>query len=145
MIAPARVAGVVVAAAAALALAGGCGEDRGPGGRAATTTPAPVGKQSTTIGSAVARVDVSLTDYRLSPGNPRVARPGVIAFVATNDGQTAHALAVDGPAGEVSTETLAPGGQASIVVRLPPGTYKWLCPLADHEQRGMVGRIRVAE
>ena len=30
-------------------------------------------------------------------------------------------------------------------VRLPPGTYKWLCPLADHERRGMAGRVRVAE
>jgi FtsP/CotA-like multicopper oxidase with cupredoxin domain len=30
-------------------------------------------------------------------------------------------------------------------VRLPPGTYKWYCPIADHEQRGMFGRVRVAE
>jgi uncharacterized cupredoxin-like copper-binding protein len=140
----ARAIAVASLALAAFA-AGGCGEQRSPDGRAASTTPAPVVGGSATTGNAVATVNVSLADYRLTPSNPRVARPGVIAFVATNDGETTHALAVDGPAGEVSTVKLAPGEQRSIEVRLPLGTYKWLCPLADHEQRGMVGRVRVAE
>ncbi len=135
-----------VATLAVVALAAaGCGEDREPGGLAASTTPTPVAGRATTVKNAVAIVQVSLTDHALSPGNPRVARHGAIAFVATNDGQTTHALAVDGPTGEVSTRTLRPGERDTIAVRLPPGTYKWLCPLADHEQRGMVGRVRVAE
>ncbi len=131
---------------AVAALAGaGCGEAREPGGRAAATSPTPVAERAKTIGNAVAAVDVSLSDYLLTPHNPRVARHGVVAFVATNDGQTTHALAVDGPTGEVKTRPLRPGEQQTISVRLPPGTYKWLCPIADHEQRGMVGRVRVAE
>src|SRR5215210_6944482 len=96
--------------AAVLAL-GACGEERGPDGRAPSTSPTPVSERATTVAKAIATVTVSLADFRLDPVNPRVARGGIIAFVATNDGQTAHALAVDGPAGEVSTVKLAPGEQ----------------------------------
>lgn len=136
-----RARGPLVLSALALAL-GGCGEERYPGGLV-RTAPIPVGGQAEAVDTAVATVDVSLADFRLDPANPRVARAGVIAFVATNDGEAPHALAVDGPQGEVSTVRLRPGERRTIAVRLPPGTYKWLCPLADHEQRGMVGRIRI--
>jgi uncharacterized cupredoxin-like copper-binding protein len=74
-----------------------------------------------------------------------VRRAGVIAFEATNDGLLRHALAVDGPSGTARTPSLPPGERATITVRLPPGTYKWYCPVGDHERRGMVGRVRVAE
>jgi uncharacterized cupredoxin-like copper-binding protein len=141
---PARTIASASLAAVALTCVG-CGEARAPGGRATGTTPTPVAEPPPTAGTAVATVNVSLTDYRLDPANPHVARPGVIAFVATNDGQTTHELAVDGPAGEVTSEKLAPGERKTTLVRLPAGTYKWLCPLADHEQRGMVGRVKVAE
>ena len=133
--------GLALILAASLAI-GACGEDRGEGTR---TSPAPVGSGSTTIGAAAdATVRVSLTDFRL-PSGVRVPRSGLIAFEATNDGQSPHALAVVGPAGQVRTQTLRPGERTTVEVRLPPGTYKWYCPVADHERRGMVGRVRVAE
>jgi hypothetical protein len=137
---------LALAALAVLAPAlGGCGEDRQAGRGTVRTSPTPVGAPATTIGAAVATIAVSLVDYRLQPLNPRVARHGVIAVVATNDGQTRHALSVDGPAGEVRSVVLRPGERTTIEVRLPRGTYKWYCPIADHERRGMVGRVRVEE
>ena len=135
---------VIVLLSAAAALLGGCGEDRDAGG-GVRTSPVPVGEPPATTAAAVATVDVSLEDYRLVPQSPRVARHGVIAFVATNDGQTRHALAVDGPTGERRSVALRPGERTTIVLRLERGTYKWYCPIADHERRGMVGRVRVAE
>jgi plastocyanin len=145
----ARVRASAVLAAAALAAlatlaATGCGEDRPANGRV-TTTPTPLGTTTASAGKAVESLDVSLSEYRLDPDNPRVARAGLVAFVATDDGEARHALRVDGPTGEVTTPTLRPGEQATITVRLPPGTYKWYCPIADHERRGMSGRVRVAE
>jgi uncharacterized cupredoxin-like copper-binding protein len=149
--APTRSAGARTLAGmrAALALATtmllaatGCGEDRGEGVR---TSPAAVGTGSTTFGAdADATVPVSLVEFRL-PRNVRVPRSGLIAFEATNDGQSLHALAVIGPAGQARTQTLRPGERTTVEVRLPPGTYKWYCPVDDHERRGMVGRVRVAE
>ncbi len=132
-----RVALVVLALAAA-----GCGEQRDD---VARTTPMPIGEASPVPADNAETSEVSLTEYRLVPSNPRLARPGRIAFAATNDGQIRHALRVDGPAGPVTSATLAPGERATIVVDLPPGTYKWYCPIADHEQRGEVGRVRIAE
>ena len=130
-------AAVVVSIAAA-----GCGEARDD---AARTVPEPAGPAATVDARAVATAEVSLVDYALDVRDPRVPRAGLIAFAATNDGLVRHALAVDGPAGTARTPALRLGERRVFTVRLPPGTYKWYCPIADHEQRGMVGRVRVAE
>jgi hypothetical protein len=130
-------------AAAAASLAGaGCGEQRG---NATRTVPAPLGPAPRVDARVVATAEVSLVDYALDVRDPRVPRAGLIAFAATNDGLVRHALAVDGPAGTARTPALRLGERAVFTARLPPGTYKWYCPLADHEARGMAGRVRVAE
>ncbi len=134
-------AGLALIAAVCLA-AGGCGEERG---RATRTVPEPVGTVPRTDPRAVAIASVALVDYALRADMTRVRRAGVIAFEATNDGLVRHALAVDAPAGQVRTRPLRPGERATLSIRLPPGTYKWYCPIGDHEQRGMAGRLRVAE
>jgi uncharacterized cupredoxin-like copper-binding protein len=134
-------AGLVSIALVSLAAAG-CGEQRGA---AIRTVPEPVGTVAAPDPRAVAVASVSLVDYALQAGEPRVGRAGVIAFEVTNDGTVRHALAVDAPAGQVRTRALRPGERAVTSVRLPPGTYKWYCPVADHEERGMTGRLRVAE
>ena len=129
-------------AAVLLLAAAGCGEERG---NATRTVPEPVGRPPTVDGPVAAVAEVSLVDYALVVADPRVPRAGRIAFVATNDGLVRHALAVDVPSGTVRTPALRLGERAVFAVRLPPGTYKWYCPIGDHEQRGMVGRVRVAE
>jgi uncharacterized cupredoxin-like copper-binding protein len=138
----ARATLLALLAAAAFA---GCGERRAPGNPAARTAPTPVAAPATPSGRAAALVDVSLVDYALQPAVARIARAGLIEFVATNDGQTRHALAVDGPAGEVETVALRPGERTTIALRLPRGTYRWYCPIGDHERRGMQGLVRVGE
>ena len=128
--------------AAAVLAGGGCGEERGDATR---TVPEPLGPAPATEPRAVATVATSLAEYALDPAAPRVPRAGIVAFEATNDGVVRHALAVEGPAGAVRTAPPRRGERATIAVLLPPGTYRWYCPLGDHEQRGMVGRVRVAE
>lgn len=135
-------AALLAAAAAAAALAAGCGEERGD---AARTVPRPIGPVTTIDARVVAVAEVSLVDYALDVPVPRVPKAGLIAFAATNDGLVRHALAVDGPSGTERTPALAPGERGVLTMRLPPGRYKWYCPIDDHEQRGMVGRVRVAE
>ncbi|MGH2901240.1 MAG: hypothetical protein ACRDMZ_21365, partial [Solirubrobacteraceae bacterium] len=120
----------------------GCGEPRGSATR---TAPQPLGPTATATTIPDATVEVSLVEYVLEVAGARVRRAGVIAFEATNDGLERHALAVDGPAGTVRTPALPPGERATIALALPPGTYKWYCPIGDHERRGMAGRVRVAE
>jgi uncharacterized cupredoxin-like copper-binding protein len=121
--------GGALAIGAGLAAAG-CGEEE----------PAATGDGG---GEPVETVEVSETEFELDPADPTVQESGLIEFVATNDGQVDHALEVEGPE-EVETETIAPGDSASIQVELPPGEYKWYCPVGDHEQQGMVGTVTVA-
>jgi len=109
------------------------------------------GTGTTTTGAAgaggepVATIEVTETEYELNPRNPRVEEAGVVEFEVTNAGEIAHALEVEGPEGEVETEEIAPGDTATMTADLGrPGAYKWYCPIADHEDRGMVGRVFVA-
>ena len=131
----------------------GCGDDdERPGdvtiqdGRTATTGTETTGTETTgTTGEAVETVNVSLTEFELDPANPRIGEAGVVEFRATNDGQVVHALEVEGPTGEVETEEIQPGESATLKADLSrPGSYTWYCPVGNHEEQGMKGRIRVA-
>ena len=111
---------------------------REPGATQPTAT-APAGRAATTI-------RVRETEFKLSPANPRVARTGVVAFRVTNAGDVTHALEVEGPKGEQETEPIEPGGSATLRVDLDKaGRYTWYCPIGDHEDRGMRGKITVAD
>ena len=128
-----RATAKLLSVVALLALAG-CGEDRGAGATV-KTTPWPVAP----AGSRA--VAVSLTEYELTPPTPRVGQAGMITFAVANDGDVRHALAVEGPVGDVRTRALRPGERTTIKLPLPPGSYRWYCPLANHERLGMAGRV----
>ncbi len=152
----------VVALAAAMAA---CGEDRegsveqsgdstgttGTSGTTGTTgTAGTTGTTSTSAtpaprGAASSTVKIKESEYEIDPANPRIPKPGVVSFKVQNAGKVTHALEIEGPAGEVETEGIAPGKSASLKADLSrPGTYKWYCPIADHEERGMSGKVTVA-
>ena len=134
-----------VGAAFAVPIAG-CGgddddDDGGEAAATATTTEAP----ATTPGggSGAGTVDMSLTDFALNPADPTV-NAGSVTFNVTNDGQAPHALEVEGPGGEVETETLSGGGSEKLTVDLnQPGTYEMYCPVGNHREMGMEGQVTV--
>lgn len=131
-----------------------CGEDREgsveQSGRTDTTGTgtARTGTSATTTapsGPVVATVKVRETEFALDPKNPRLAKAGVVKFEVTNAGNATHALEVEGPSGEVETEGIEPGRKATLEADLSKaGTYTWYCPVGDHEERGMKGKITVA-
>ena len=126
---------------AALAIAA-CGEDRDEEGTATSAKTETSAKQAS--GVAVATVKVSETEYALDPADPKVSKSGVIQFDVSNDGKTEHALEVEGSSGEAQTKSIAPGGKATLKTQLEPGTYEWYCPIGNHKDLGMKGRIKVA-
>jgi uncharacterized cupredoxin-like copper-binding protein len=128
---------VVLLAVVALAGCGGNGSGGGGyggGGGGTTTAPAAAGPKQT----------VSLVDFALQPKTVRLDKPGTYTFEATNDGQTEHALEIEGDGVEESTETLAPGASGTITVELKMGEYELYCPIDSHRDRGMSGSIDVA-
>jgi uncharacterized cupredoxin-like copper-binding protein len=126
-----------------LALAA-CGESREAGTGTTGTTGTTATEPPVTTGPAVATVKVSETEYKLDPSDPKVAKSGVVAFEATNDGKIDHALEIHWPEGEVETEPFPPGESRTIKIELEPGRYEWYCPVGDHKDRGMKGEITVA-
>ena len=138
---------LLVALALGVTLAA-CGDDDEREGAAATNATGTQGTQEEQArqptGPAVATVDVSETEYKLDPANPKVSKAGVIEFKASNDGQTTHALEVEGPDGEARTDPIQPGESATIKVDLKKGTYVWYCPIDGHREKGMEGKVSVA-
>jgi plastocyanin len=119
----------------------GCGSDDNDGG--GDTTAASTTATASGGGGAGATIDVSETDFALTPANPSV-KAGSVTVNASNDGQTDHAIEVEGPNGEAQSDTIAPGEKASVTVDLSkPGTYEWYCPISNHKDLGMKGEITV--
>ncbi len=114
---------------------GGCGgDDSGNGGSDQTSE------------EAAETIEVSLTDFAISPANPRVESGGQVEFRVKNDGETVHDLEVEGPGTETKLASeLDPGQSGTLTVDLSaPGSYEWYCPVGNHRENGMEGKITVA-
>jgi uncharacterized cupredoxin-like copper-binding protein len=121
------------AALTALALAlGGCGG----GGELRTDRPI---------------VRLTLDEYRIVPQDV-VVKPGRMKFVVRNTGRLTHNLVIqvppDKPDGKPvlvnRTATMQPGQTAEpIKVNLAPGTYRLVCTIANHDDLGQFGTLKV--
>ena len=117
---------------AVLALAG-CGGDGDDSGGGATTSAA-----------AGTPVTMSLVDFALEPKTVQLDASGTYTFKVTNDGQTQHALEIEGNGVEEETDTLDPGDSGEVTVELTAGEYELYCPIDGHRANGMEGTLVVA-
>jgi uncharacterized cupredoxin-like copper-binding protein len=117
---------------------GGTGtETTGTGTTATEATTTPEGEPSKTF-------SIGETEFKLRPGSFALTQPGVVEFAVRNDGKIVHALEVEGPTGEFETDEIAPGKRATLKADVDEaGTYELYCPVADHKERGMVGKLVV--
>jgi len=86
---------------------------------------------------------MSLVDFALEPKTMRLDAPGTYTFKVTNDGQTQHALEIDGNGVEEETDTLGPGESGEVTVELAAGEYELYCPIDNHRANGMEGALIV--
>ena len=97
-------------------------------------------------GAPAKRIEVRLTDFELDPASVAVEEPGTYTFVAENEGDSEHALEVEGHGLEEETDDLRPGEAAELTVELSePGEYALYCPVGNHEELGMRGTLTVGE
>jgi uncharacterized cupredoxin-like copper-binding protein len=93
---------------------------------------------------------IKLDEYSLRPENLSV-RAGLIRIVATNTGRLTHNLAVEEfktregeqPHEYVRTDTAHPGQAVRAEVRLRPGKYRLACTIANHDDLGQYGELKV--
>ena len=94
---------------------------------------------------------ITLDEYRVVPQNIVVDEPKRMKFDVRNGGRLTHNLAIqipDGPDGkpvEVDrTETMQPGERGEpIKVTLLPGEYRLVCTIANHDDLGQYGTLKV--
>jgi uncharacterized cupredoxin-like copper-binding protein len=55
-----------------------------------------------------------------------------------------HALEVESDDLEEETDDIAPGGSDELTVELAAGEYELYCPVGNHKEQGMAGRLVVA-
>jgi plastocyanin len=70
------------------------------------------------------------------------AKAGKVTIAFDNPATVPHAVEVEGKGVEEETETIT-DGSAKLTVDLEAGTYKFYCPVGNHEQAGMVGELTV--
>jgi uncharacterized cupredoxin-like copper-binding protein len=137
-----------VAALAALALiAAGCGSSKKSSSSSSSSTPKTTASAPASGGGGAsaggATVTEDATDFKFS--QPKAtAKSGAVTIKLDNQGQTGHAISVEGKGvEEKKTSTIGPGQSTSLKVNLKPGKYEFYCPVDGHKQLGMKGEITV--
>jgi FtsP/CotA-like multicopper oxidase with cupredoxin domain len=99
------------------------------------------------IGAAGAQqvvVDISLTEFAITPAMPTVSAGSNVTIRVTNNGTMAHNL-VFPDTGE-TTGDLQPGESATIELsNVEAGDKNFLCTIVGHEGSGMVGMLMVVD
>ncbi len=115
-----------------LAALAGCGKgDEGP----TRTVRLSAGEPVNVVGS----------EYAFDPGRIIVAGGRApLRITLDNRGDLAHNITVfDGDA-EIGGLSSFPGGEErSTTVKVDPGSYRFVCTVADHEELGMQGELEV--
>lgn len=95
-------------------------------------------------GEAQVQVSIENGDVTLRPD---VVEPGTTVFYVWNNGDVNHGFEIRGVRGsDLDKEikfTLDPDNREDFEVKLAEGTYRVLCTIGDHEQRGETALLRV--
>jgi plastocyanin len=111
-------------------LAPGCGDDDEPG----RTFTAPANAKLSVVGD----------EYSFDPSAIVLSGAGTLTVTLRNEGSLAHNLKLFRGEEEIGgTPTLGAGRSESTRLNLEHGSYRMVCTIGDHEERGMTGTLQV--
>lgn len=104
-------------------------------------TPSPVFSPSPSPQSSVLEISVSGGDFFFSPSTITARAGQRIRITFTNEGTKPHNLAI----GSIAQSRTINPGQSDVFefVAPAPGDYRFVCSVPTHEQKGMVGLLKV--
>lgn len=115
------------------------------GGSSARTAPGAAGtKELGSLEKPLPAGDISITerDFYLEP-EAIVVQPGKLTFVLTNAGRYTHDFRVKGEGIDERSQKIGIGRTNRFTLDLREGEYEMSCPLSNHADRGMTGKIVV--
>jgi uncharacterized cupredoxin-like copper-binding protein len=133
---------MLLVSGALVACGGGDDDSSTSGGATATQTEAP-----SPAGGGAALAETAQESGGLSfSRSDLTARAGSVTVTLDNPSgnQLPHAIEIEGNGVEEETETIQPGGRASVTVDLRPGRYEFYCPVGNHREQGMEGTLTVS-
>src|SRR4029079_1439871 len=86
-------------------------------------------------------VEVTATDFKFDPATVELAKSGEMTFTLVNDGESTHALEIEGKGIEKESDEVEAGGTTALTVDLKPGDYEFYCPVDGHREQGMEGTL----
>jgi uncharacterized cupredoxin-like copper-binding protein len=135
-------------AALALAACGGGDDDNAATSGGATAAQTTEGGGGGAAGGASATLaETAQESGGLSfSRSDLTARAGNVTVTLDNPSGNSlpHAIEIEGNGIEEETETIQPGGRASVTVDLRPGRYEFYCPVGNHREQGMEGTLTVS-
>jgi uncharacterized cupredoxin-like copper-binding protein len=91
-----------------------------------------------TIAGGATSDRVTAKEYKFILSSKTV-RHGTVTFRVTNRGKLAHDFKIAGK----KTKIIAKGKSTTLTVKLRKGTYKYICTIPGHVDKGMKGTLRV--
>ena len=96
--------------------------------------------------SAPATVQVSLTEFAISPPMIHASAGEPLTFEVTNEGTAPHTFAIDTGEEVEATAEIPPADSATLEISaLEAGTYETFCTIAGHKEAGMVGSLMLQQ
>jgi plastocyanin len=129
---------VAAAACAALALAG-CGSDDNSGGGSSSTPASGGGGGGSSSVSLSAPADGSLKFDQ----STATAKAGSVTVKFDNPASIPHGVEIEGNGVEKSSDVVT-SANTSFTVDLKPGEYTYYCPVGNHRDQGMEGKLTVS-
>jgi plastocyanin len=100
-----------------------------------TSAPGPAAAQ--TVTATEADFDITLDQDALAAGDYEIT--------VVNNGRAGHDLVVEQDGEDIAgTETIPPGGSATLTVTLAAGEYVFYCSIANHRTMGMELTVQVS-
>jgi plastocyanin len=135
-----------------LALTACSGGSSGSTGAASTSTGSPAasgssaasGSTSAGSGSATSQsITATEADFSITLDKRSIAA-GTYDIQVVNGGHATHDLAVEQNGTKVAaTQSIPPGGSASLTLTLQPGSYLFYCSIGNHRVMGMEVTVTV--